>query len=93
MKLSSVSFKHIVSPPGVGASADFQSPPVPLEYDRATDMVRVGHDPVDVPRADVAQWKRDRTRVEAKQTCEHCRRQFNNAQGLGAHRRKCRVAA
>ncbi len=87
MKLASVTFKHIVTTTHHGASADFASPPVALEYDRTTDMVRVGgSDPVDVPRGDVAQWKRDRTKESAKQTCPECQRQFNNGQALGAHR-------
>ncbi len=86
MKLASVSFKHIVTTIHHGASAEFASPPVALEYDRATDMVRVGADPVEVPRSDVAQWKRDRTKDSAKVTCPECQRQFNNGQALGAHR-------
>ncbi len=86
MKLASVSFKHIVTVPGHGAAADFQCPPVPIEYDKATDMVRIGNDPVDVPRADVAQWKRDREKDTAKQTCPDCQRTFNNKQALGSHR-------
>jgi hypothetical protein len=87
LKLASVTFKHLVTVPGHGASADFEAPHVPIEYDRATDMVRVGSDPIDVPRCDVAQWKRDRTKDTDKQTCPDCQRQFNNKQALGAHRR------
>jgi hypothetical protein len=87
MKLTSVVFKHLVTVPGHGTSADFMSPPVPIEYDKATDMVRVGNDPVDVPRSDVAQWKRDRVKESGKVTCPECQRQFNNPQALGAHRR------
>lgn len=86
MKLSFVQFKHQVTVPGHGSSADFSSATVPIEYDRATDMVRIGNDPVDVPRNDVAQWKRDRTKDTEKQTCPECKRQFNNRQALGAHR-------
>lgn len=87
MKLSHVAFKHMVTVPGFGAAAEFDALSVPIEYDKATDMVRVGNDPVDVPRADVAQWKRDRTRDTGKVTCRDCAKQFNNAQALGAHRR------
>lgn len=87
MKLSFVQFKHVVTVPGAGASADFSSETVPIEYDRATDMVRVGVDPVDVPRNDVAQWKRDRAKDTDKVTCPVCKRTFNNLRALGSHKR------
>ena len=87
MKLSFVLFKHTVTVPGHGSGADWSAENVPIEYDRATDMVRVGVDPVDVPRNDVAQWKRDRSKDTDKVTCPDCARQFNNKRALGSHRR------
>ncbi len=85
MKLASVTFKRTVTVPGAGSSAEFAANEVDLlEYDRATDMVRIG--PIDIPRTDVAEWKRERAKDTDKQTCPDCARQFNNKQGLASHR-------
>lgn len=86
MKLSHVVFKHLVNVPGQGSGAEFNGAIVPIEYDHFTDMVRIGVDPIDVPRADVVQWKRDRVKDNAKQVCNVCSKQFNNRQALGAHK-------
>lgn len=89
MKLARVAFSHQVTVPGYGTAAEFDSQAIPLEYDRATDMVRIGNDGAqeDVPKSSVVQWRRDRTKENAKQTCDVCQRQFNNRQALGAHKR------
>lgn len=88
MKLSAVKFATQVDVPGIGPAVEFTSAAVPLEYDQATDMVRVGNDGIEVPRSEVRQWRRDRTKEppQVKPQCNVCGRKFNNAMGLGGHR-------
>jgi len=92
MKLSSVAFIRQVTVPGAGTAAEFDAREVALEYDPPSGMVRIGNDGqgVEVPREQVLQWKRDRTKEppQVKAVCPHCSRQFNNKQALGGHLRQ-----
>ena len=85
MKLSTVKLDRQIKV-GKEFSDEWDARNVSLEYDRASDMVRIGDQGDEVPRSAVVQWNRDRTAPETKQTCPVCERPFNNAQALGSHR-------
>ncbi len=90
MKLRFVKFATQVDVPGIGPCIEFSSAAVAIEYDRPSDMVRIGNDGVEVPRSEVRVWHRERGKEppQVKVKCEVCSKEYNNRQALGGHRRQ-----
>ncbi len=90
MRLLRVEFEKMVYVPGHGDTQKVSSDMVALNYDEKTDMVQIGVDGDEVPRSQVRQWKRDRTRTppQIKAQCPECPREFDDNRALGAHRHK-----